>query len=114
MRGFSRSCRHPLSVMSWRVTTTTTTFAFVFQKLSRSTSGRSVHKKLLLKRKVHDEGEWFGARFYADGVVGDDCGNWGAGRADSAGDGARQREGETGHLFQRYASMGDWEPALRE
>src|SRR5947199_8569181 len=112
MPGSWRSCRHPRSATWRRATRITMSFDFVFRKLNRSTSGRSFQKKLLLKRKVDHDGECFGARFYAGGVVGDDSGNWGAGRAAPAGAGRRDREGETGYVLQCHASMGGWEPAL--
>src|SRR4051812_21242174 len=112
MPGSWRNCRR-LQSATWKpATRITMSFDFVFRKLSRSTSGRSVQKKLLLKRKVHDEGAWFEARFYAGGVVSDDCSNWRAGRAPPAGAGRRDCEGETGYLLQWNASMGDWKPAL--
>src|SRR4051812_46575952 len=112
MSGFWRSCRRPRSATWRRATRITMSFDFIFQKLSRSTSGRSVHKKLLLKRKVHDEGEWFEARFYTGGVIGDDCGNRGARGAAPAGIGGCCREGETGYLLQCNASMGGREPLV--
>src|SRR3954471_14649716 len=114
MTRFWRSCRLLRSATWKRATRITMNFDFVFQKLSRSTRGRSVHWKLLLKRKVHDEDEWFEPRFYAGRVVGDDRRNWGAGRAAPAGAGRRHCESQTGYLFQWNAPMGDWEPALWE